>query len=760
MLKVLSCVAIDHDWRLVLVAAVVCLVSAVTAFRFYALAAATSGRVRLAWTVFGGGVAGSGIWATHFIAMLAYQPGFTTGYALGGTLLSWVLAAATTGLGLGVAAGATKWPRLAAGGAVLGLGISVMHYAGMAAYRIQGLLLWDGAYVAASVTVGVLLAAAAMAAAGRAARARDQMLGAGLLTLAICGMHFTGMGAATLAPDRAMTVANQLLDRQVMVVAVSALAVMLALAAVGAVALEAAMRRSSLVRMQCAIDAIQQPLAIFDNEDRYAIWNRPYAELARAEGLAELTAGVTFRDGLERALAAGSFPAARGREAAWLEERLAWRRAAPSVIEQEMVDGRWLRIEERRMPDGGVVSICVDLTDMKRDAEVLARARDEAEAANRAKTEFLTNMSHEIRTPLNGVLGAADILARGELTPEQRAAAQLVQTSARTLERLLSDVLDLARIEAGRLSLSPEPFRPSTVIRDVVALHRAAADEKGVALHVVLAAEADGLMVGDPLRLGQVLGNLVSNAVKFTEAGEIRISAAPDAAGSGRWRFAVTDTGVGFSEEDRARIFERFEQADGALTRRFGGAGLGLAISRQIAELMDGRLDAESRPGAGSTFALTLPLRPAAAGEAAPEEAPADEPDELPPLRILLADDHPGNRQVISLMLSQASVELVSVENGREAVDAFAPGRFDTILMDLQMPVMDGVTAIRAIRDVERQAGGAPTPILVVSANVLPEHVAAAMAAGADRCLAKPIGVARLFDALAEAENLRERRAA
>ena len=267
-------------------------------------------------------------------------------------------------------------------------------------------------------------------------------------------------------------------------------------------------------------------------------------------------------------------------------------------------------------------------------------------------------------------------------------------------------MLDLARIEAGRLSLAPEPFRPSALVRDVVALHRAAADEKGVALQLALAPEAEGLVVGDPLRLGQVLVNLVSNAVKFTEAGEIRVGAAPEdgAAAAGASRSPTPASG--FSQDDRERIFERFEQADGTLTRRFGGTGLGLAISRQLAELMGGAPGGESAPGVGSTFTLTLPLPPAEAGRRRRgAEASAGEPAELPPLRILLADDHPGNRQVISLMLSEAPVELVSVENGREAVDAFAPGRFDTILMDLQMPVMDGVSAIRAIRDLERQRG-------------------------------------------------------
>jgi NO-binding membrane sensor protein with MHYT domain len=308
MFKVLTCLAVDHDWRLVLVAAVICLVSAVTALRLYALAAAADGRVRLAWVMFGGGVAGSGIWATHFIAMLAYQPGFATGYEPAGTLLSWALAVATTGLGLGLAAGATGPLRLVAGGTVLGLGISIMHYVGMAAYRIQGVLLWDRAYVVASVLLGALLAAAAMAAAGRAARQHEQMLGAGLLTLAICSMHFTGMGAATVELDSSIALSDRVLDRNVMAIAVTTLAAVLALAAIGIVALEAAMRRSSLVRLQCAIEAIQQPLAIYDADDRLAVWNQPYAELSRANGVGALAVGAGFRDGLERGLASACTP--------------------------------------------------------------------------------------------------------------------------------------------------------------------------------------------------------------------------------------------------------------------------------------------------------------------------------------------------------------------------------------------------------------------------------------------------------------------
>jgi PAS domain S-box-containing protein len=390
-----------------------------------------------------------------------------------------------------------------------------------------------------------------------------------------------------------------------------------------------------------------------------------------------------------------------------------------------------------------------DVTEARQAARALERAVAEAQAANTAKSVFLANMSHEIRTPLNGVMGVASALARSALSPQQGEMVQLIETSAKALEALLGDILDLARVEAGRMELRAEPFDLTGLVDACAALFRSAAEAKGVALETGVAPDAAGTYIGDASRLRQILSNLLGNAVKFTAAGRVRltVSRAGDEAGA-PLRFAVEDTGIGFTAETKARLFDRFEQADGSITRVFGGSGLGLSISRALAELMGGRLDAHAVPGEGATFELTVDLpRGDAAGET--EDAPEDVGDEvgLSGMRILLAEDHPTNRRVVELILGAAGVELTCVENGAEAVEALKSAAFELVLMDLQMPVMDGLTAIRAIRALEAQGRRAHTPILALTANAMSEHVAGSHAAGADGHLTKPIDAATLLSA-------------
>jgi PAS domain S-box-containing protein len=401
-----------------------------------------------------------------------------------------------------------------------------------------------------------------------------------------------------------------------------------------------------------------------------------------------------------------------------------------------------------------IIGVTEDITEQKRAAAAMAEAAERAEAANRSKSEFLANMSHEIRTPLNGVVGVADVLARTELTAPQRDMVELIRSSGVTLERLLSDVLDLARIESGRLEIESEPFHLADAARSVAGLLTMRAQEKGVALNLELAPEADGRVVGDVVRLKQILTNLLSNAVKFTEKGEVRLTVSAPAEGG--FRFDIRDTGVGFDARQKARVFARFQQADGSITRRFGGSGLGLAISLQLAELMGGTLDCESTPGEGSTFTLVLPL-PAAEAEASvgaghgPAAGVAAREEDRP-MRVLLADDHPTNRKVVELILAQVGVELTSVENGLAAVEAFRRRAYDAVLMDMQMPVMDGLTATRLIRDHEEARGLAPTPVLMLTANALAEHLEASRRAGADAHLSKPITADKLLGTLAALE--------
>jgi len=382
----------------------------------------------------------------------------------------------------------------------------------------------------------------------------------------------------------------------------------------------------------------------------------------------------------------------------------------------------------------------------RRVALRLRAAQLKAEAANLSKSEFLANMSHEIRTPLNGVVGVAELLAKANLPKREHDMVEIIRNSGQSLERLLSDVLDLARVEAGQLTIESAAFHAGDLVRSVAGLARLRADEKSLALRVEIAPELEGWFLGDATRVRQVLTNLVSNAVKFTAAGSVTIDA--QSVSEGRLQFSVTDTGVGFDGEAKSRLFARFQQADGSITRRFGGSGLGLAISRQLASLMGGELDCESEPGLGSRFWFLAPFERTAAPAGLEDAAGATAllPDRA--VRVLVADDHATNQTVIRMMLDQFGVDVVLVDNGAEAVAAVDRETFDLVFMDMQMPVMDGLEATRAIRQTERAAGRRPTPVIMLSANALPEHLEASRQAGADGHVSKPVTAASLLAAL------------
>ncbi len=399
-----------------------------------------------------------------------------------------------------------------------------------------------------------------------------------------------------------------------------------------------------------------------------------------------------------------------------------------------------------------IIGMMEDVTEQKAIQQALSDAAEKADSANRAKSEFLANMSHEIRTPLNGVVGVAGVLAETSLSDKQLEMVEIIRSSAQTLERLLSDVLDLARVESGLLEIQNEPFHLANAVRTVTALAEARVHEKGLTIPVQIAPEAEAWVLGDIVRVKQIVTNFVSNAVKFTERGEVRVVVSCESEADGRrvFRFEVRDTGVGFDPSKKDVVFGRFQQADGSITRRFGGTGLGLAISKQLANMMDGDVDCDSTPGEGSVFTLVMPLELTDPPKEEIVEAVDVDGPQPEALRILLADDHATNRRVCELILSQIDAELVSVEDGSRALEAFKTDRFDVVLMDMQMPVMDGLAATRAIRAWEREQGLDRTLVFMLTANALAEHVEASRAAGADRHVTKPVTSAGLLTALAQ----------
>ncbi|HEX2559646.1 ATP-binding protein, partial [Phenylobacterium sp.] len=346
----------------------------------------------------------------------------------------------------------------------------------------------------------------------------------------------------------------------------------------------------------------------------------------------------------------------------------------------------------------GFVGAVRNIDKEKRNEQELIDARMAAEAANEAKSVFLATVSHEIRTPLNGILGMTQAMAKDELPPVQRERLQVVAQSSESLLAIVDDVLDLSKIGAGKLQLDRAEFDPAAVVRAVQATFSAVAAAKALPLEVEIAPEAEGLYLGDAGRVRQVLANLVSNAVKFTHAGEVRIGLAR--AGEAL-QFTIADTGIGIRKDRQSQLFEPFVQADSSTTRQYGGTGLGLSICRELTRLMGGEISVTSVPGKGSTFTVALPLAFVRAGGGELEAAaPAGEP-EFGAVRVLAAEDNPVNQLVLRTLLGQFGIAPHIVSDGLEAVAAWRAEPWDLILMDAQMPRMDGVEATRAIREAE-----------------------------------------------------------
>jgi signal transduction histidine kinase/CheY-like chemotaxis protein len=393
----------------------------------------------------------------------------------------------------------------------------------------------------------------------------------------------------------------------------------------------------------------------------------------------------------------------------------------------------------------------------RRLAEAMRRSELErfaAVEANEIKSQFLANMSHEVRTPLNGVITVADILSRTELQPGQSEMTALILESGRVLERVLNDILDFSKIEAGKVTLEPRPFNLTDSLSSLCDMFAVEARAKGLGFEARHLATAQAWFEGDVDRIRQVVTNLLSNAVKFTEAGGVSIDIAVQrGAPFSTVTIGVHDTGCGFGASEAERLFGRFEQADGSITRQFGGSGLGLAISRSLAQQMGGDITCHSTVGAGATFEFRFVAKEVS-GEHQTHEISDAEPASAG--RILVADDNANNRKIIGMVLELIDADVTYVENGHQACVAFSHSPFDLILMDMQMPVLDGLAATKRIRVIESDRRSPPTPIIMLSANAMTHHVAESLQAGADVHMAKPINTTALLAKIAELAGSRD----
>ena len=511
-------------------------------------------------------------------------------------------------------------------------------------------------------------------------------------------------------------------------------------------ALEQQLRDAELL-LRSAVETIGEAFVVYDRDDRLAFCNERYRELY-AISAPIIEPGRTFEEIIRYGVEHGQYQAAIGREEAWIEERLAAHRQGNRELIQQLDDGRWLKVTERHTPSGHIVGFRVDITE-------LYRAKDAAEAANLAKSQFLATMSHEIRTPMNGILGMAQLLLMPDISDDDRQKyVRTIHNSGHALLTLLNDILDLSKVEAGRIELELAAFSPAQMVDEVAALLGDVARKKGVSVTTDCTLGAEQRYWGDPTRLRQVIANLVGNAVKFTDAGTVVIGV--HSLANQILRFSVTDTGIGISAAQRDRLFLPFSQADATVTRRFGGTGLGLAISRSLVELMGGRIGVDSVAGHGSTFWFEVPLKGASPGE--DSRAIGRVPVSQSPARvpgkgrcILLVEDVATNRLIIETYLARRGFKVATTCDGQQALDWLASHEVpDLILMDCQMPVLDGLSATKRLRTLEAECGaGHHVPVVALTADVFSDNQSACLAAGMDDFLAKPVDFALLEQVLA-----------
>jgi PAS domain S-box-containing protein len=505
-------------------------------------------------------------------------------------------------------------------------------------------------------------------------------------------------------------------------------------------------------RFRAILDQIEDGCFVVDLRGHYLFVNDAFCRMFGVERTdvlgAHFSITTTNRARQRETLALYADVLRTGRPIKSYEYAVELKNRAVQFVEQSVS----LERDAQRRPIG-FLGIIRDSTARKLAEHELEQAKEAAEAANRAKSEFLANMSHEIRTPMNGIIGMTDLALDSSPTPYQADCLATIKDQADALLRIVNDVLDFSKIESRKIELDSVPFTLSEVVDDVVKPLEIAAREKGLDLTSRIAGTVPARMVGDAGRLKQVLTNLIANAIKFTGRGMVSLDVLVDAADAGATtlHFKVADTGIGIPADKLVAIFQPFRQADGSTTRRFGGTGLGLTISATLVQLMGGRIWVHSEPGAGSTFHFTapFPIAPARdAGERRREPRPGVAPASVT-ARVLVAEDNIINQRIAESLLTKRGHTVTVVNTGREALDALARQSFDVVLMDVQMPDMDGFEATAAIRARE-QTTGAHVRIVAMTAHAMHGDRERCLAAGMDDYISKPIDQQRLFGLVEE----------
>jgi signal transduction histidine kinase/NO-binding membrane sensor protein with MHYT domain len=608
--RIVGCVSTEHDLQLVVLAALISLFSCFTACALIhrARESILDRAMGLAWPwmIAAAGVFSSGIWATHFVAELAYAPRLPIGFTAGWTMMSLVIGAVVTAAGLYVA----LYRNAALGGATVGVAIGAMHFSGMQALQVPAEIHWDVPLVVTSLLWGVALGSVTTVLLLRRTTWTYQLCGTALLVLAICGLHFTAMAALRLVPSPLLPVPEPFAfgDRLAAVIAIVTATIVMA--GQVAVIIDAKLARSGLHeaygRLAGALESLPAGIALFDHADRLVVSNETYRRVHST--IADIMVpGTTFETILRKNVQRSRFDLGDQEKEAYIVRRLAQHRNPGEAFERRLTDGRWERVSEQRMADGGLSLVIIDITRDKEREAALLTARDAADAINRAKSSFLANMSHELRTPLNAILGFSEAMTSGLFgalgSPRYAEYAADINKSGRYLHQLITDILDMAKIEAGHRELAREPVDCATEIEDALTMIRQRAESGGVIMQL----QQDnnlGAVLADQLAFKQILINLIGNAVKFTPPGGTVIVHISSSGRDGMLQ--VIDTGVGIGSGDMKNLGTPFFRTKDQLTAATEGTGLGLALTRSLVELHGWKMDIASELGRGTTVTIDM----------------------------------------------------------------------------------------------------------------------------------------------------------
>ncbi|MEQ8406706.1 MAG: MHYT domain-containing protein [Gammaproteobacteria bacterium] len=719
--------------------------------------------VRKHLSLFAGSLSlGGGVWAMHFIGMLAFHLPTRVDYEITLTLLSLTpsIAASWVALSL-IVKSAIRLPQLLLGGVLVGAGIGLMHYAGMAAMQMNLVLRYDPLMFALSIVVAVGLAILALWIRFGVKRlsgfdfseSQLNLLSGVVMGLAISGMHYTGMAAARfIAPlgnldFGAMEQISFLLAIQIAIITFTISSFGLGVNMLIKYKDALALANDNETRLRATMATAIDPIISFDTRGEIVSANKSAetrlgwrCDDLLGQSITVLLPGLTVNnddvlihsgdgDHLESVIGVGRETVTMHKTGKFMPVRLA--------IGHVQLDTKNLYV--------AFISDISQRIDMEND---LRQAKESAEHAANIRQLFLTNMSHEIRTPMNAIIGFSRILTADEsLSSQQQQHLKTISVSATSLLHLLDDILDSAKLEKGKMELETVDFSLLEELNQVITVLWVQASAKGLELRSEISPQLEGVFQGAPDKIRQVLTNLIGNAIKFTDKGNVTLTVYPE---GNDVVFAVSDTGIGIPENRLQAIFDPFSQADSSVNRRFGGTGLGTSISKQLVELMGGTISVTSELNVGSCFTFRIPL------EAGSNAAMAAETEqvELPPLTILVADDVAFNVDLLRILLERAGHTVITAADGQATMAKYNTERIDVILMDVQMPVLDGLTATRQIRAQEKQQNTRRMPIIALTAGAFAQDKEQARLAGMDGFVTKPVDEKKLFIEIARVIGL------